>query len=238
MIDKEDIPVTTFKHHTSEAFSKIFPQKLISTLSNMLAIDFSLHQNDKPHFSAADRATYCIENIKIYLSSANQHFDDSFESATILFSVAISPPQNINYIDSVNQLQNKDQAISAYIEAHVADLSGEEIESMRDALYLLLESGDANSVLSFITSDPQLFADIAGKHTSQLRKVRAQLIANEVMAAHTAKHQNNAKASPAAHNLTIQSLIQDLAKHTSSAEYHKPKIAVAAKDAVTIRGLR
>lgn len=238
MIHKDDIPITTFKHHASEVFGERFPQKLISTLSNMLAIDFSLHKNDKPNLSADDRALYCMENIKSYLGSANQAFDDSFESATILFSVAISPPQNINYIDSVNQLQNKDKAINAYIEAHIAGLSGEEIESMRDALYLLLESGDANSVLSFITNEPQLFADIAGKHTSQLRKVRAQLIANEVMAAHAAKNLNAAKASPASNNLTIQSLIQDLAKHTSSEEYHKPKIAIAPKDIVTIRGLR
>lgn len=237
MIHKDNIPISIFKHKIAKSLGRIFPSKLISTLSNMLAIDFALHINDKPDLSAEDRATKCIDNINNYLSDIEQNFDDSFESATILFSIAISPPHNVDQISSVHQLDSKDRAIDAYIETHISEHSGDEIESMRDALYLLLELGDVNSVFSFITNEPKLFASIASKHTLQFRRVRAQLIANEVLEAYIARYQN-VKSSPAANNLTMQSLIQDLAKYTGSKESNKHKVEIAPKGAIAARGVR
>lgn len=237
MIHKDSIPIAAFRKHIDEAFDNLFPQKLISTLANMLAIDFFLHKNDKPDFFADARAAECIKNIRAYLNSTNQQFDESFGSSIILFSVAISPPQNINHIDSVNQLQNKDLVVSTYTEAHMTGLSEEEIESMSDALSLLMESADADSVLDFITNDPKLLTAITVKHTSQMRKVRAQLIANEVLEAHAAKSRSAKKSAAATNILTMQSLIQDLAKHTRSEEYNKPKVSVAPKGVVATQRL-
>lgn len=227
MLNKHNIPIKIFQQHTHEAFGSLFPQKLISTLSNMLAIDFSLRENDVGCPLPEMRAETCVKNIQAYLSIADQQFDDSFGSATILFSVAISPPQNINYIDSVGQLQNKEEVVDAYIASHMVDLSKEELESMRDALSLLLESVDAHSILNFIAEDPKVLSAINAKYTAQMRKVRAQLIANEVIETHAAKRRSLDVSLSSA--LTMQSLIQDLAKHASAEEYKKPKVAVAPK---------
>lgn len=227
MTKQHDIPVKIFHQLVNDAFNLRFPAKLISTLSNMLAIEFTLHENDSSHLSAETRAATCIKNIEIYLSATNQQFDDSFESATILFSVALSPPDNINNMDLLSQLQSKEEIVDSYISSHASGLSLEEEQSMRDALFVLLESDEVEAVLNFISGDPKLLISINTKHTTQMRKVRAQLIANEVMDALATKRRTIDESL--SNTVTMQSLIQDLAKYASSEDYQKPRVAIAPK---------
>jgi hypothetical protein len=224
MTKQLDIQIKPFKEQITSSLGHLLPPKLISTLANMLAIDFATRQTGQP---IDTQISYYIQNLLRYITTSTKKFDDSFASATILFSVAITPPKDNHDIKSINQLQNKEEVASVCVEACMPEINLEEKDSMKDALKILLDLEHADSLINFITDDPKLVSAINAKYVEKIRKIRAHIIANEISVAHAKKL--NITDSNMNHLNLMQSLVKDLSGHVSNKEYNPRELAALTK---------
>ncbi len=204
------IPIFT-KHIQMELGGRLFP-KIISTLSNMIAIDFinRLHGSNE---LVVEHAENCCRNITEYLNNTKQEFSDTFASSSILFSIAISPPPDGKKITSLKQIDNQEEVIEASIGYMLPKIEDAEQDSLKDVMKIILGSEEVDSVINFISNDTKLTASINAKYTKKMNDLRTQTIAAELYTAHAMQHSllnlnQNTKG--------IDDLVKDLSSHIST----------------------
>jgi hypothetical protein len=128
-------------------------EKLIKTLSNILALDYANRLKSEPPVEVY--IPLCIRRLQNYLGY-KIITDEDFATGMRLFCVAITPEKDTaNDISSQEQVQ--DAAVDAVIDMHFGDLPKGEREAIKLVLKGLFSGKDGHEISNFLNSNPKLF---------------------------------------------------------------------------------
>jgi hypothetical protein len=166
-----------FNLHLDEQLSNTLGEQLRHSISNLLAIDYSLRLNSSPPLE--EYVNLCGSRLKAHIDH-KIIFDETFSAAMTLFTVAITPQQQTDEEDQKSVQQSQDAVIESVIAAHFGDLSYEEQQTIRMVLKNLLNGKDGKELMNIVTSDPKLFHSIVASAV----KAKKQQEISEVVGTH------------------------------------------------------
>ncbi len=167
-----------FNLHLDEYLSNNLGVQLRRSISNLLAIDYSLRLKSTPLLD--EYVNLCGSRLKKHLDH-KIIFDETFSSAMTLFAVAITPNDQSDDENNKSAEQSQDAVIESVISSHFGDLSPEEQQTIRMVLKDLLNSKDGKELMTIVTSDPKLFHSIV---LSAIKAKKQQQEISEFVGAH------------------------------------------------------
>ena len=202
----EGVNPKPFYLHLEEHLSNNLGDTLIHSISNLLAIDYSLRLKSTPELK--EYVELCGSRLKKHLDQ-KIIFNETFSSVMTLFAIAITPEKQ-NYDDDDKSIeQSQDAVIESVIFSHFGDLSLQEQQIIRLVLKDLLSGKDGKELLNIVISDPKLF------HSTVLSAIKAK------------KQQQQISAFVGAHLYSILSQSKTLDKKVTGLKSTFAKIALA-----------
>lgn len=161
MINKELYASAEAKQFESAIIASIgnnISSQLAGKVAGLLALDYAHRLQYKPDI--IEYLDIISQRLANYLGY-RVVLEEEFSIAMALFTVAITPEIDQSLDKITEQEKSVDAAIDAAILEHFSDLSPEEISMMKDILKELVKTSSLQEVMSFISSDPQYFKDLA-----------------------------------------------------------------------------
>jgi len=202
----EGVNPKPFYLHLEEHLSNNLGDTLIHSISNLLAIDYSLRLKSTPELK--EYVELCGSRLKKHLDQ-KIIFNETFSSVMTLFAIAITPEKQNDDDDDKSIEQSQDAVIESVIFSHFGDLSLQEQQIIRLVLKDLLSGKDGKELLNIVISDPKLF------HSTVLSAIKAK------------KQQQQISAFVGAHLNSILSQSKTLDKKVTGLKSTFAKIALA-----------
>ncbi|MFK7968548.1 MAG: RP853 family protein [Rickettsiaceae bacterium] len=152
--------------------------QLITSLSNMLAIDYVNRLKEKPKID--EYAVKCVDKLKNHLNH-KVFTEEGFSGVMTLFAIAITDEKRID--DELINTQEKDQdvIVDTIISSQFGDLSPAEQLNIKEVLKSLVTGRDSKEIMNFIDSNPKLFYSVvlsAHKEKSKQKEIMEIVIIN------------------------------------------------------------
>ncbi len=161
----EGVNPKPFYLYLEEHLSNNLGDTLIHSISNLLAIDYSLRLKSTPELK--EYVKLCGSRLKKHLDQ-KIIFNETFSSVMTLFAIAITPEKQNDDDNDKSIEQSQDAVIESVISSHFGDLSLKEQQIIRLVLKDLLSGKDGKELLSIVISDPKLF------HSTVLSAIKAK----------------------------------------------------------------
>ena len=205
----KDINRSVFHKQIKIYLSNNLSDYLISSLSNMLAIDYVNRLKQQPQIN--EYVIKCVNRLKSHL----KHLiilDEDFSSTMSLFAIAITEEKESDNKVINTTAKNQDILIESIIAVYFGGLPIEEQKNIQELLKDLLGRGDNNKdIINFVGTDPRLFYSIVIK--AHMEKTKQKEI-TEFVAANVSKVINDIKAINKKKN-NIKSLAEKVIMSTS-----------------------
>jgi len=167
----EGVNPKPFYLHLEEHLGNNFGDTLRRSISNLLAIDYSIRLKSTPELE--EYVNLCGSRLKKHLDH-KIIFNETFSSAMTLFAIAITPEKQDDEETDKSVEQSQDAIIESVISSHFGDLSHDEQQIIKIVLKDLLNSKDGKELMAIVTSDPKLF------HSTVLSAVRTKKQQQEI----------------------------------------------------------
>jgi hypothetical protein len=167
----EGVNPKPFYLHLEEHLSNNLGDSLIHSISNLLAIDYSLRLKSTPELK--EYVKLCGSRLKKHLDQ-KIIFNETFSSVMSLFAIAITPEKQNEDDNDKSIEQSQDTVIESVISSHFGDLSLHEQQIIRLVLKDLLSGKDGKELLTLVMSDPKLF------HSTVLSAIKAKKQQHEI----------------------------------------------------------
>jgi hypothetical protein len=161
----EGVNPKPFYLYFEEHLSNNLGDTLIHSISNLLAIDYSIRLKSAPELK--EYVKLCGSRLKKHLDQ-KIIFNETFSSVMTLFAIAITPEKQTDEDNDKSIEQSQDAVIESIISSHFGDLSLKEQQIIRLVLKDLLSGKDGKELMSIVLSDPKLF------HSTVLSAVQAK----------------------------------------------------------------
>lgn len=159
-----------FYLHLDKYLSNNLGEQLRRSISNLLAIDYSLRLKSTPKLD--EYVNLCGTRLKKHLDH-KIILNETFSSAMTLFAVAITPEKQDDD-NTKSTEQSIDVVIESVISSHFGNLSHAEQQTIRMVLKDLLNGKDGKELMTIVTSNPKLF------HTMVMSAVKAKKQQQEI----------------------------------------------------------
>ena len=140
--------------------------KIIKTLSNILALDYASRL--KKEIEITEHVNRCVARITEYIGH-KVITDESFSTSMTLFTIAISEKKE-EQIDKAQQQLVEDIALESFITMHFGDISEAEKAAIKSLLKELSAGKDSHEIINFIHSNPKLFYSIVVSALKEKKK--------------------------------------------------------------------
>ncbi|MGX6960737.1 MAG: RP853 family protein [Rickettsia endosymbiont of Pentastiridius leporinus] len=154
MIVLDNIDTTLFKKDINNNFINNLTKITLSTLANILAIDYVVRLNSKPE--AKEYIQTCVLKLKNYLGLRVIN-DDDFSVALGLFAIMIAPDDKGE--QDKNNEQSQDIVAENLVEMYFGaeKISGAEKEKIKNVFKALLKEKNFESIINYAQSHAKLF---------------------------------------------------------------------------------
>ncbi len=133
--------------------SNNLPSQLITSVSNLLAIDYRLRV--KASIAISEYVVICCDRLRKHLGY-RVILEEDFSAAMRMFTVAITPEKEDDG-EVLTQEQSQDIVVDSIIDAHFSNLSKEEQKLVRSVLLGMIQGGGGRELMNLAVSDPSLF---------------------------------------------------------------------------------
>lgn len=133
--------------------SNNLPLQLITSISNLLAIDYRLRV--KASIAISEYVVICCDRLRKHLGY-RVILEEDFSAAMRMFTIAITPEKEDDG-EILTQEQSQDIVIDSIIDAHFSNLPKEEQKLVRSVLIGIIKGGGGREVMNLAVSDPSLF---------------------------------------------------------------------------------
>lgn len=133
--------------------SNNLPSQLITSISNLLAIDYRLRV--KSSIAISEYVMICCDRLRRHLGY-RVILEEDFSAAMRMFTVAITPEKEDDG-EILTQEQSQDIIVDSIIDAHFNNLPKEEQMLVRSVLIGMIKGGGGRELMNLAVSDPSLF---------------------------------------------------------------------------------
>ena len=153
----KDIDSSVFLNKIKIYLGNNLSNQLITSLSNMLAIDYVNRLKQEPKMD--EYAMECVDRLKTHLNH-KVFTDEGFSGVMTLFAIAITKEKIVD--DELINVQEKNQDIlvDAIIASEFADLSPAEQLNVKEVLKSSITGRDGKEIINLINSNPKLFYSV------------------------------------------------------------------------------
>jgi hypothetical protein len=177
LLDKTLIRIDVFLHSLRSILEENLSEYVISTVANMLALHYSLDNVLRQTYPNAHMyADLCTGRIKTFLQK-KVILDETFDVAVQTFAIAITPDiPPTEDLPSMNKIRDQEKISEIIVVASLGiEISDKELELLKDVLDISLGSADANDIMNFIGTEPDVVLAIL-----RCKKRNASDIASEI----------------------------------------------------------
>ena len=174
MINLKELRIDIFRYAIDSALRENLSEYFLSTISNMLAMNYMLDSSTSKSENIHEYASICATKLKNYLQSQIL-LEDSFSEALSLFVVAISPEvkeeQNHQLLD---QLKDKSLVSSIVSSQCLSSLeaSAKEHSAVAELVSEVLSNSGSQDLLDLMVSNPGLVLGIIRNRKTKKERLK------------------------------------------------------------------
>lgn len=179
MLAKSSLRIDIFAYSLAAILEDNLSSYIISTVSNMLALYYSLDKNlRQAEPNMPNYGDICAGRIKNFLQE-KVVLEEEFSVALSLFTVAITPePPPTEDLPSLNKIRDQEQGANIICQAILGDEALEhETALLSDAMDDILGDAQASEIVNFMSINPDIVLKVLrGKkrHSSEIKTMLTQ----------------------------------------------------------------